>query len=379
MINYPKYALLLLAVLLSGLAKGQSQHSFTLIDAESQLPIAYARVCWLAHPASGTLTNEQGLGSLPPSSHGDTLLIQHLAYGKRHIPFGLDLKDTILLSSRVVTLPEVPILSESGKDLLKKIRANLKRNHQIDSTMFFSSGWAACTPVGSEQLHLFYELDGYFLVSRKPLGKGKSTLIRVRSKVFSDYGKVWLSDERVASNLFESVSITQWHFGWELLLVPGKARSFEVKIIASEQIDDLHLLSLKITPKHPKRDASYLLKIDLATYAIVNFQEYNRPGVADFFLEVGFSQKGQKWYPYYAKSRQQSYKIGDFSFEEELRSLEIVDSKTISKIAPNTQLEWSPNSYWNLLTPFEIPWQDSYWQSRPSVPVPEWISRQLGR
>jgi len=136
------------------------------------------------------------------------------------------------------------------------------------------------------------------------------------------------------------------------------------------------VVKLELTPRHPKRHSYYTLHVDLDSYAVLRFREYNRPGVRDLEFEAGYAPHRGKWYTVYEKKSLFTSYQGQSVLEEQLYLVKRAEWEAEAKV-PNPVVEPLLKFYTRTLDHYQIPWDDPYWQSRPSVPWPDWVAKRL--
>jgi len=365
--------------LLLGFLSDRPVKRCTVVDIDSGEPIAYASVHPVGQPEKATLSIEDGSFELSASSPIDTLVFSHISYGVQHIPATAIQRDTVRLRARDFTLDEVAIVSETGDAILRKVIKAIDENHDFNKTPYFSQSWKAISSLGRDTLHAFFELDGFILYKKAYINQAYAEL-RSRSYSWTGLGKAYLKERPLYFNDWMYFTVGGGE-GEDVLDRPGRAKQFEVKVMGTYREGAYQVMELELTPKAPDANRRYTLFIDLNSYAVIRFvaRDYvAEDGNADtaelYEYEERFVEVDGVWHRLYLRSLQQVFFQGQEVLEEEINLARLAEWNATrqAQAQPFTSgITGEP------IINFQIPWDDPYWQSRPSVPWSAWVTEQL--
>ena len=388
-----KHTFGLAMLLLGSYLPAQTSKSYTAVDLDSGDPIAYATISLANQPEQRTLSNENGGFSLPSHSSTDTLVFSHVSYGQPRVAVADILGDTIRLRARDFTLDEVAIISETGEEILRKVIKAIKKNHDFDKTAYFAQSWVTVTDLNGRELHAFFELDGSTLWQQN-LMKHTFAEMHTRTRSWTDLGKAWLKETTVNELVWGSYYVGGGMPSY-LLERPRKAfENFNVDIAGTYQAGDYSVIRLELTPKQSPCATSYTLHIDMDSYAIMrsqtrsnveeyrNISEYGCPFHPDFKIyrhehEERFIEIDGTWHRLYLKVTTQRFFQGQDIITEEFNLSQITEWDTAKQENASQGMADILNAWMEPIAAFTIPWEDPYWQSRPSVPWPDWVAERL--
>lgn len=374
-----------LALLLLGLLSPQPASRYVVVDLDSGEPIAYVSVYPMGQPPKATLSIEDGSFELPASTPNDTLVFSHVSYGVQNIPVAAILGDTVRLRARDFTLDEVAIVSETGEDIFRKVIKAANKNHAFNNTPYFSQSWKTISSPDRGTLHAFFELDG-FLLHKKIFINEEYSMLRSRSRSWTGLGKAWLEDTPLYSNGWISFYVGG-RAPHTLMKRPRSVKDYHVKIIGTHRERSYHVMELELTPKAPNADQRYIFFIDLDSYAVIRFLAQQNPtktsdAVAPskgrnyqfYEYEERFAEVDGVWHRIYLRYLDKGYFQGQEILEEEINLAQVAewDAEKQANARPFKSLVTDEP-----ITNFQIPWEDPYWQSRPSVPWSKWVTEQL--
>ncbi|MEM9983803.1 MAG: hypothetical protein AAF804_01790 [Bacteroidota bacterium] len=385
----------LVLLLLTPFISAQDLQYFTVVDLDSSEPIAYATVSLASQPERRTLSNENGGFILTSVSSMDTLVFSHVSYGQPRIAVAEILRDTIRLQAKDFTLDEVAIVSETGEAILRKVIKASDKNHDFNKTPYFSQSWVTVSNLYDNHLHAFVEVDGSTLWHRR-LTKHVFAEVRARSYSWTSLGDAWLKDKTLIDLAWG------WYFvgggaPYYLFKSPRKAlEAFNVEIEGCYREGKYTVARLALTSKQSSCNDSYTLHVDLDSYEVVRFQKHSNlveyQGIEEYGCpyhyypdykvynheyEERFVEIGGNWHRLYLKRAQQGIYQGEDIITEELNFSQLTEWDASKEKSIPSSLIARLEMWWTPIDSLQIPWDDSYWQSRPSVPWPDRIAERL--
>lgn len=368
-----------IAVLLVGFLPHQPLSRYTVVDLDSGEPVAYASVHPVGAPQQVTLSIEDGSFELAASSPADTLVFSHISYGVQYVPVSAIQRDTVRLRSRDFTLDEVAIVSETAESIFRKVIKAIGENHDFNQTPYFSQSWKAISSLDRDTLHAFFELDGFILFREAYINQAYSEL---RSRTFSGtgLGATYLKERPLYSNNWMYFTVGGGE-GEDVLDHARRVKQFEVRTIGTYREGAYEVMELELTPKAPNVNRRYTLFIDLDSYAVIRFVARDYPAADEaaakdemYEYEERFVEIDGVWHRLYLRSLKQRTFQGREVLEEEVNLARIAewDATKQANARPFTsRITNEP------ITNFQIPWDDSYWESRSSVPWSHWVTERL--
>jgi hypothetical protein len=349
-----------------------------LMDQETKNPIAYARIAPLGQPKAGGLSNVDGGFRISWSQDFDSVLIRHLNYGQVKIEVAA-LRDTVWLTPVPIELDEVPIFSESPEDLWKRVIEHVDENHFHEEVAYEADARCMIYSHDRDTLHYISQSRANLYISQSRanlyLHKKESPLadhVRISRKPISERGEELAESEHIP--LFE---IPYLHFmETDAPFFRNSAiRKYDIEVERSFTREGRYLAEVHLIPKWFTKKARGVFLIDLETYGMVWARMEWLWGIGRkrdlAWYEWAYEQIGGKYYQTYA-----DHGLGCLPDEPYIQ--QTITHLTVVDQAPS---EEAVNYFYLVFhipaKKFQIPWDDPYWQSRPSVPWPDWVAKRL--
>jgi hypothetical protein len=349
------------------------------MDLDTRLPIAYVRINSSDLPHQGEFTNEDGRVNVLPFGKGDSLWFRHIAYQPQTIAAqALQPTDTIWLTPREVTLPEVAIYGLTPKALLERVIDRLDSNHQVGPVLYGVRVYEAhYTQDSARTLHMLREHDAqiYEKANGRALLAFQQTQSRVRT--FSRPAERYLK----SAMLLHGISSLLWNSlcrAKENCLKKRKLDNYEIRLEGQLEGADQHLIIVTLSPIQQDKDSRYTFWIEETSFAVVKITE-RRPDGTRF--ETGFMPISDQWYLAYFKQvvPSRTHYQKHYGFEQAVSSEQVA----IYRVLDQQPTEEPPGAEGYILSGrYELKevagaWDDPFWQEHPARPWPEWIAGYL--
>jgi len=354
-------------------------------DRDTNSPIAYVQISSSDLLHQGELSNDDGRFDLRPFGQADSLRLRHVAYQSRTIAArALQPADTIWLTPREVTLPDVAIYGLTPTALMERVIERLDANHQVGPVLYGVRMYEGkYTEDSVRKLHILWEHEAQIYEKANGDGLLSVSQMQTRVKTFSRPAERYLRSavllHGISSLLWNSLFRSNTLFQSKIdCLKKRKLDDYEIRLDGQLEGADQPVIIVTLSPIKQDKDSRYTLWIDETTFAVVKMTGRRPDGVR---FELGFTPIGDQWYLAYYKRvvPPQTYYQKSYGFEQAVSSEQVA----IYRVLDQQPTEEPPGAEGYMLSGrHELKdvagaWDDPFWASHPAGPWPEWMAAYL--
>lgn len=355
---------------------GQALLRGTVVDAQTDTTVAYARLFWAHRPATGTISNEEGAFVIEGGNEGDTLVASHINYAPARIAVagGQPLKVDLAPKERV--LAPVSLYGVSGTELMRAVIEALPANHQVEPVVYRAYVRTLSYEANQSAVHLLGDYV-FFYAQDKTAGPAlAATLAQLgpqkgRIRTYSPAGKAdsinGYGMQRAAGFFFDNLFNAS-----HPIFRRNKLKHYQIALAGEVVIENHTFLQVELEAQ--KEDiSSYTLFVEEKTQAIGKLIERKPHGGR---YEVIFRESGGKWYLAYSRERYQPV-----SQPSEVRE-RIVIYHQVSDPPGGLTLYPGLRVYglrFEDIEAFLTQWEAAFWDQFPTLPLAGWMHSILNQ